>query len=143
MVYAFMLIQIYSLGNVVRYGFLSKGNGIIDIYKAWCHDDDHCYFLVTFFSISSGNVIDILTQESTAGLYTNDFVKEISNRFCDEYTACCNNEDAHNLKLYAAFLNFFADLSSQFGTQLPFHISSDSVSDQVPYDACYPALIRF
>ena len=47
-----------------------------DTYKAWCHDDDHCYFLVTFFSISSGNVIDILTQESTAGLYTNDFVKE-------------------------------------------------------------------
>lgn len=96
----FMLIQRYSLGNVVRYGFLSKGNGIIDIYKAWCHDDDHCYFLVTFFSISSGNVIDILTQESTAGLYTNDFVKEISNRFCDEYTACCNNEDAHNLRLH-------------------------------------------
>lgn len=28
-----------------------------DTYKAWCHDDDHCYFLVTFFSISSGNVI--------------------------------------------------------------------------------------
>ena len=104
--YAFMLIPKYSLGNVVRYGFLSKGNGIIDIYKAWCHDDDHCYFLVTFFSISSGNVIDILTQESTAGLYTNDFVKEISINFCDEYTACCDNEDAHNLKLYAAFLNF-------------------------------------
>lgn len=101
-----------------------------DTYKAWCHDDDHCYFLVTFFSISSGNVIDILTQESTAGLYTNDFVKEISTRFCDEYAACCDNEDAHNLKLYAAFLNFFADLSSQFGEQLPFHTSSDSVSDQ-------------
>lgn len=101
-----------------------------DTYKAWCHDDDHCYFLVTFFSISSGNVIDILTQESTAGLYTNDFVKEISIRFCDEYTTCHDNEDTHNLKLYAAFLNFFADLSSQFGEQLPFHTSSDSVSDQ-------------
>lgn len=28
-----MLIQRYSLGNVVRYGFLSKGNGIIDIMQ--------------------------------------------------------------------------------------------------------------
>ena len=33
MVYVFMLIQRYSLGIVVRYGFLSKGNGIIDIMQ--------------------------------------------------------------------------------------------------------------
>ena len=71
-----------------------------DSYKAWCHEADHCYFLVTFFSLSSGNAIDILTASPTAGL-----------------------------GLYASFLTFFADLSTQFGTQILFCNSENILTD--------------
>lgn len=124
----------YTIWNVISGGLaleindktLYAGEGDVllfhpgDSYKAWCHEADHCYFLVTFFSLSSGNAIDILTSGPTAGLYSNEYVKKISNRFCEEYQERFNNGDAPCLGLYASFLTFFSDLSTQFGTQILF-----------------------
>lgn len=113
--------------------YAKKGDVLLfhpgDTYKAWCHGDDHCYFLVTFFSLSSGNAIDILTTNPTAGLYSNEYVKKISNRFCDEYQERFSKLDMPNLGLYASFLTFFADLSTQFGTQTPFSSSKNVLAD--------------
>ena len=100
-----------------------------DTYKAWCHEADHCYFLVTFFSLSSGSTIDLLTLSPTAGLYSSEFVKEISGRFCREYQEHFGASDTLDLGLYAAFLTFFADLSSQFGTQTPFDAARNTFTD--------------
>lgn len=133
----------YTIWNVISGGlaleindktlYAKKGDVLLfhpgDTYKAWCHEDDHCYFLVTFFSLSSGNAIDILTTNPTAGLYSNEYVKKISNRFCDEYRERFNKLDTPNLGLYASFLTFFADLSTQFGTQTPFSISKNVLAD--------------
>ncbi len=92
-----------------------------DTYKAWCFGDDHCYFLVTFFSLYAGSNIDLIASNNTAGLYSNEYVHSISDKLCTEYQQNFIHLKAPNLCLYASFLTFFSGLSTQFGLQTPFH----------------------
>lgn len=111
----------------------SKGDVLLfhpgDTYKAWCSGDDHCYFLVTFFSLYTGNNINLLTSEPTAGLYSNEYIHEISDKLCTEYQQHYSSLLSPNLGLYASFLSFFAALSTQFGQQTPFHGEHNFSSD--------------
>ena len=133
----------YTIWNIISGSLALEINGITikaakgdvllfhpgDTYKAWCSGDDHCYFLVTFFSICAGSNINLLTSTSTAGLYSNNYVHNISNKLCTEYQQRFINLKTPNLCLYASFLTFFADLSTQFGLQTPFHVEKKSTPD--------------
>lgn len=125
----------YTVWNIISGALALEINGITiragkgdvllfhpgDTYKAWCSGDDHCYFLVTFFSLYAGNNINLLTLMPTAGLYSNDYVHSISNRLCTEYQQHFEASATPDLGLYASFLSFFAGLSTQFGLQTMFH----------------------
>lgn len=88
-------------------------------YQAYS-TDRCCNFLVTFFSIDTGNYTNILESSNVSGLYSHPKLKLLSNKFCEEYLDSFQMLLSPSLKTYAAFFSFFAHLTDYFGTQIPF-----------------------
>lgn len=75
-----------------------------DSYKAWCHEADHCYFLVTFFADLStlfGTQTPFCSSENVLADYS---LPEISNmlNFADQYS------------FSKAFKNYFGEAPGKF-----------------------------
>ena len=97
-----------------------------DTYRARCKAP-RCRFLVTFFTIDTGNYTNVLKAYNTAGIYRGEKIAALSNRFCETFLANYDVLTFSTLKLYAMFLDFFDGFSDFFGTQIPFR---EEVRDQ-------------
>lgn len=91
-----------------------------DTYEARC-GSGHCYFLVTFFTIDTGNYTNILKAYSTAGIYHIPEVAALSDKFCSDFLKSYDVMTFSTLKLYSMFLDFFNGFTEYFGRQTPFH----------------------
>lgn len=120
----------YTIWNIYEGALAIKINGKVlsatagdvllfkpgESYRAYC-TGSCCNFLVTFFSIDTGNYINLLESQNATGIYNNPSTKIISNQLCREYLDCFQTLLSPSLKLYASFLTFFAALAEYFGTQ--------------------------
>lgn len=94
-----------------------------DTYKAYT-DEVGCSFLFFIFSLQLGNNIDALSDERLSGLYHHPTVARKSTEFINQYIESYHGRECSTLKLYAFFLNYFADLSSLMEYALPFQTDS-------------------
>lgn len=81
-----------------------------DTYKAYT-DEAGCYFLFFLFSLQLGNQIDVLNGSRLSGYYHHDLVREKCLKFTEQYLEKYHERENSLLKLYASFLDYFADLT--------------------------------
>lgn len=79
-----------------------------DTYKMY--SPTACSFLVFFFSLETGNSIDLLKGLNVAGIYHDKVLQKKCLAFCKQYLSSFNQSPAINLQLYAAFFSFIAEV---------------------------------
>lgn len=99
-----------------------------DTYRAYSSGGD-CNFLVTFFSLETGNHMDLLGQKNYGGIYRGTEVRHISERYVQESMKGLRDRWEMDFGQYASFLNFFASLSPHFGKQIPFSAQLSPAAD--------------
>ena len=82
-----------------------------DTYTAYT-DESGCSFLFFQFSFQLGNNIDILSDNHLAGLYQHPVVSKRCMEFTNQYLAKYHDKACSTLKLYAFFLDYFADFTT-------------------------------
>lgn len=97
-----------------------------DTYKAHS-DEGGCTFLFIIFSIQLGNNIDVLSNEQLSGLYHHPAVSERSLEFTKQYMEKFHQKECSTLKLYALFLDYFADFSTFAEFAVPFKTASTTM----------------
>lgn len=90
-----------------------------DTYKAYS-DEAGCSFLFFIFSLQSGNNIDVLNSEHLSGFYHHTEVSRRSLEATGQYLEKYHGRECSTLKLYAFFLDYFADISAFTEYAIPF-----------------------
>lgn len=96
-----------------------------DSYRA-CSDEG-CSFLVFFFSLETGNSIDLLKDLNLAGVYRDAALQEQCLTFCGRYQQ--TSAASPGLPLYAAFFSFFTELFQRAENCLHFHETASPAPD--------------
>lgn len=91
-----------------------------DTYRAYT-DEDGCSFLVTFFTMETGNKMDLLENRPFAGVYHNLQVTAICDSFCRDYHRDFQDNMSPTLQHYASFIRFLAELLSNHTPTHSFH----------------------
>ena len=89
-----------------------------DTYKAYS-DEGGCSFLFFIFSLQSGNNIDAL-NDRIAGFYHHPAISQRSMDATNQYIEKYHGKECATLKLYAFFLDYFADIASLAAYATPF-----------------------
>lgn len=99
-----------------------------DTYKAYT-DEDGCSFLFFIFSFQLGNNIDVLSDNHLSGFYHHPIVQQKSQTFVQQYIEKYHGRDSSILKLYAFFLDFFADFTELTEYVIPFKAFSTTMDN--------------
>ena len=99
-----------------------------DTYKAYANGED-CHFMVTFFTLETGNHINLLDRKNYSGIYRNEEVRNASGIYIREYLEGFRHSLEVDFEQYASFLNFIATLTGHFGLQIPFSPQASDPAD--------------
>lgn len=92
--------------------FVQKGDVVLfypgDSYHAY--SDVDCAFLVFFFSLETGNSMDLLKGMNLAGVYHNEHLRKTCLSFCEHYLNYFDTPSSVSLQLYASFFSFVTEL---------------------------------
>lgn len=91
-----------------------------DSYKSYT-DDGGCSFLVSFFTLETGNKMDLLAGRPLAGVYHGEGIARLCDHFCSTYIKEFQNIPSPALKQYASFVTFMAELMTDHLPDAPFH----------------------
>ena len=80
-----------------------------DTYRAYT-DEQGCSFLVTFFTLETGNKLDLLENRQLAGVYSEAPIQAACQNFCKDYHTFFQSNIAPTLQHYASFITFLARL---------------------------------
>ena len=80
-----------------------------DTYRAHT-DEQGCSFLVTFFTLETGNKLDLLANRQLAGVYNDAYAQAACKDFCKDFHTFFQNNMAPTLQHYASFITFLARL---------------------------------
>ena len=87
-----------------------------DTYRAYT-DEEGCSFLVTFFTLETGNKLDLLENRPLAGVYSSAQIKAACKAFCRDYHTFFQNNLTPTMKHYGAFITFLAELLGEIPAQ--------------------------
>lgn len=104
-----------------------------DTYKAYS-DNCKCRFIFIFFSLETGNNIDLLENKNLAGVYSHNEIKLICRNFCKKYINSSKKQIIPDLKLYACFLDYIANLNSLIKYQKKFYEIKNSIPSPLIYE---------
>ena len=90
-----------------------------DTYRAYT-DEHGCSFLVTFFTLETGNKLDLLENRQLAGVYGEAAIQAACKDYCRDYHTIFQSNMAPTLQHYASFITFLAVLLSH-GPSQTFH----------------------
>lgn len=99
-----------------------------DTYKAYT-DEFGCSFLFFIFSLQLGNNIDVLNDNQLSGIYHHPVVHQKSMEFTNQYIESYHGRESSLLKLYAFFLDYFADFSALTEYTIPFKTYSTTMDN--------------
>lgn len=99
-----------------------------DTYSAYA-DGECCNFLVTFFSLETGNHIDLLERKNYGGIYRNEEISRASEQYIQDSLEGLQSHWEPDFRQYGGFLNFFAKLNPHFGHQLAFYPQAAPTAD--------------
>ena len=99
-----------------------------DTYKAYT-DEAGCSFLFFIFSFQLGNNIDVLSDNHLSGFYHHPIVYQKSMEFTNQYITTYHGKESSLIKLYAFFLDYFADFSYWSEFSIPFKAYSTTMDN--------------